>query len=132
MANTKLDIDKIFNLVMTCRQSGKSDRQWCIENDINPSTFYYWIKKLRHHACYDIPDNSFHTTNNLSPSCTVKQDVVKVDFIPNEPPTHYSSVTPVNGAPVVIQYQNVNILLQDHFNPNTLKNVLSILKETLC
>lgn len=131
MANTKLDIDKIFNLVMTCRKSGMSDRQWCNEHDINPSTFYYWVKKLRAHACYDIPKNNYHTRNNSS-ACAVKQDVVKVDFLHSEPPTYERQIEAVNSTPVIIQYQQANILIQDHFNPNTLKDVLTILKEALC
>lgn len=132
MANAKLDIDKIFKLVMACRQSGMSDRQWCIEHDIHPSTFYYWIKKLRNHACYDIPENTYHTSNKDSPSCIIKQDVVKVDLIPIEPPPPYASVQSMNSTPVVIQYQEANILIQDNFNPNTLKDVLRVLKEALC
>ena len=42
MANKRLDYDKIYELVMQCRKSGLSDRQWCLDNDIVPSTFYYW------------------------------------------------------------------------------------------
>lgn len=132
MANSKLDIDKIFKLVMACRQSGMSDRQWCIEHDIHPSTFYYWVKKLRNHACYDIPENTYHTSSNNSPSCIIKQDVVRVDLVHNEPKLPYSSVQSMNSTPVVIQYQEANILIQDNFNPNTLKDVLKTLKEALC
>lgn len=131
MANTKLDIDKIFNLVMACRKSGMPDRQWCNEHAINPSTFYYWIKKLRNHACYDIPENNYHTANK-SPTCVVKQDVVKLDFLPSEPLSYEKQIEPVNSTPVIIQYQQANILIQDNFNPSTLKDVLTILKEALC
>ncbi len=133
MANTKLNLDKIFQLVMECRQSGLSDRQWCIEHEINPSTFYYWIKKLRDKACYDVPENTYHG-NNQAPACVIKQDVVRVDIIPDAstPPCTSSKTTNTHKAPVVIQYQQANILIQDHFNPHTLKDVLMILKETLC
>ncbi|MGL4344250.1 MAG: IS66 family insertion sequence element accessory protein TnpA [Cellulosilyticaceae bacterium] len=132
MANAKLDLDKIFKLVMACRQSGISDRQWCIEHDIHPSTFYYWVKKLRNHACYDIPENTYHTSINDSAPCIIKQDVVKVDLVSNEPIPSYASVQSMNSTPVVIQYQEANILIQDNFNPNTLKDVLRTLKEALC
>lgn len=30
---------------MECRSSGLSDYQWCMEHNINPSTFYNWVKK---------------------------------------------------------------------------------------
>lgn len=34
MADKKLYYDKIYGLVMQCRKSGLSDKQWCINNDI--------------------------------------------------------------------------------------------------
>lgn len=42
---------------MECRNSGLSDRQWCIENTFPMSTMYIWINKLRNNACPDIPEN---------------------------------------------------------------------------
>ena len=65
MANKKLYYDKIYDLVMQCRKSGLSDKQWCINNDIAPSTFYWWIKKLRQQACYEIPERSFKCNTNI-------------------------------------------------------------------
>ena len=56
MANKRLDYDKIYELVMQCRRSGLSDRQWCLDNDIVPNTFYYWVRKLQQRACYDLPE----------------------------------------------------------------------------
>lgn len=47
MADKNVYYDKIYDLVMQCRKSGLFDKQWCINNDIAPSTFYWWIKKLR-------------------------------------------------------------------------------------
>lgn len=131
MANIKLDLDKIFQLVMECRQSGLSDRQWCIEHDIHPSTFYSWVKKLRDYACYDVPKNTFYSSTHAT-TRIIKQDVVKIDMIPDEVTSSYSSSPAHNNTPVIIQYQQANILIHDNFNPDTLKNVLTILKETLC
>lgn len=56
MANKRLDYDMIYELVMQCCKSSLSDRQWCLDNDIVPSTFYYWVRKLRQRACYDLPE----------------------------------------------------------------------------
>jgi transposase-like protein len=47
--------DEQYELIMECRNSGLSDYQWCQEHDINPGTFYNWVKRLRRKACYDIP-----------------------------------------------------------------------------
>ena len=39
--------DEQYQLIMECRNSGLSDYQWCTEHDINPGTFYNWVKRLR-------------------------------------------------------------------------------------
>ena len=44
MADKKLYYDKIYGLVMQCRKSGLSDKQWCINNDIAPVHFIGGLK----------------------------------------------------------------------------------------
>lgn len=80
-ANKRLDYDKIYDLVMQCRKSGLSDRQWCLDNDIVPSTFYYWVRKLQLRACYDLPETECHTRNVSV--VAEKQDVVCVNIQPD-------------------------------------------------
>ena len=46
-----------YDLIHQCRTSGKSDRQWLLENNICSPTFYYHVKQLRKKAC-DIPENT--------------------------------------------------------------------------
>ena len=36
-----------YEIIMECRQSGLSDHQWCLEHDINPGTFYNWVRCFR-------------------------------------------------------------------------------------
>lgn len=138
MANTRLDYDKIYDLVMQCRKSGLSDRQWCIDHDIIPSTFYYWIRKLQQSACYDVPDITSRKGN--APTVAAKnQDVVcvniqseivepvaEINSMSKEPDCHDSATT------VMLQYGNVKIALTDDFKEQTLKRVLLTLQETLC
>ena len=40
-------VEEQYRLIMECRKSGLSDYQWCLNNDINPGTFYNWVKRLR-------------------------------------------------------------------------------------
>ena len=35
-----------YELIMECRSSGMSDHQWCVAHDINPGTFYNWVKSI--------------------------------------------------------------------------------------
>ena len=37
-------------IIRQCRESGLSNKQFCLENDIPESKFYYWLKKLRKSA----------------------------------------------------------------------------------
>lgn len=46
-----------YDLIQECRTSGKSDRQWLLENNIGSGTFYYHVKQLRKKACH-IPENT--------------------------------------------------------------------------
>lgn len=51
MSKTNEDKKELWlSCIMACRQSGLPDIRWCKENNINPSTMYYWIKKLRFNA----------------------------------------------------------------------------------
>ena len=43
--------------ITQCRSSGLTDRQWCIENGIPVSTFYYHVRALRKKAC-EIPETA--------------------------------------------------------------------------
>ena len=44
MRSPRKSIDEQYALVIECRSSGLSDQQWCMQHDINPGTFYNWVK----------------------------------------------------------------------------------------
>ena len=135
MANRKLNYDEIYELIMECRNSGLSDRQWCIDHDIKPSTFYYWIRKLRQMACYDIPEHFPHDEGAHCVSMP-KQDVVCVDMsciTDHDKNLHSAHQVPVQSAePIVLQYCGANIMLTESFNNDALCRVLRVLKATVC
>ena len=85
MKTQRRTADEQYQLILECRSSGLSDYQWCTEHNINPGTFYNWVKRLRKKACYDIP--SATGRGNYKPA--LKQDVVKLEVIPDhQPPSH--------------------------------------------
>ena len=43
--------DEWLSLITACRSSGLSDRDWCRNNGIAPSSFYNAISRLRNEAC---------------------------------------------------------------------------------
>ena len=40
-----------MELIQTCRNSGLSDRAWCMQEGLSPNTFYSAIKNLRRKSC---------------------------------------------------------------------------------
>ena len=56
MRAPRIPADEQFRLIMECRASGLTDHEWCLRNDINPRTFYNWVKRLRQKGCAGIPN----------------------------------------------------------------------------
>lgn len=78
MNSKRFSADEQFQLIMECRQSGLTDYQWCKMRNLNPSTFYNWVSRLRKREV-SIPDST-EKTNNISSSI---QQVVKVELLPD-------------------------------------------------
>jgi transposase-like protein len=36
------------SIILACRSSGMTVRAWCQENGIKESSYYYWLKEVRH------------------------------------------------------------------------------------
>jgi len=68
-----------LQLISECRQSGLADNAWCEHNDINVSTFYNTVTRLRKKAC-GIPQPA-KTTCDLD--LTSSQDVVPIEIYPD-------------------------------------------------
>lgn len=71
-----------IRLIMECRKSGLSDKQWCEHNGIHPDNFYNWESKLRKSG-YTFPESE--AKSNATPTM---QEVVKVDLIQCQKPSH--------------------------------------------
>lgn len=65
-----------MDLITRCRASGLTDHEWCRQNNISPSTFYYHIKVLREKAC-SLPASRVA-------SVPARQDVVQVFVAPDK------------------------------------------------
>ena len=82
MRNTRsLTPEQRFELVMECRSSGLTDYQWCKEHDIHPGTFYNWIARFRKQGYPNIPEPTGRTSKHKA----VKQEVVKLEILPDTP-----------------------------------------------
>lgn len=98
MSRTRLTPKEQYQRVMECRQSGLSDYQWCQQNNVKPSTFYTWIKRLREKGVSDIPEPARRNTYTPMP----EQEVVRIDFTaPGMSTPNYAEAVPYpsNGIP---------------------------------
>jgi len=117
-------IDEINKLVMECRTSGLTDHQWCKANNINPSTLYRWVQKLRNMRC-DIPENKatsypVSTCQEVVKLEVVKPEVAKVEYnAPVSIQSHFS-----DSASIEIATANVTIRFANDVNPELFKTAL--------
>ena len=93
-----------MKLVLECRKSGMSDRQWCNTNNISYYTFASAIKNLRR-MNYEIPKSKDLDIHDLT---LPKQDVVKVDIVSDVQPPIPCGYDIFNIVEVINRGQNVS------------------------
>ena len=119
MSTTSSSQDHWLELISQSRSSRLTDRQWCIQNGIPISTFYYHVKALRKKAC-EIPETSV--------AATQKQEVVQIPLW--EPVSHPDSV-PVAAPSVCLEMQGIRIELHEQAGADVTRNTLLALRQ-LC
>lgn len=138
MAAERKSTKEQYELICECRASGLTDYQWCREHNINPGTFYNWVKRLRKKACYDIPAPIGRLDHSPAPT----QDIVKLEIIeepdvnpvmdvPKEIP--FQKPQPAVSQPsVVINVGTASILLQNDIASELLDRILRFTGELVC
>ena len=117
-----------FSLIQQCRKSGMTDSQWCLANGISRNTFNNAIKRLRK-CSYAIPSRSSQDLYDFTSS---KQDVVKVDIVPDVPlpresfPKAASYID--NSHMIEITFGDIHISLCNGADPVLVSKTLSLLR----
>lgn len=123
--------DEQYKLIMECRSSGLTDYQWCIEHDINPGTFYNWVKRLRKKACYDIPPATGR--GHFAPM--PKQDVVKLDILPDAPEPMAGIPLPADASsfpPITVSIGSATIHVHNDADPVLLARLIKAMGTYPC
>lgn len=98
MASSTTTMEEKYRMIMECRQSGLTDRQWCEEHGIKVSTFYNWLSRFRRKEGYEVPPS-------LAPKVAgVKQDVVRISLLPEPeeaPAFPRQEIPPVETTPAI-------------------------------
>ncbi len=140
MRSPRRSADEQYSLIMECRSSGLSDQQWCIQHDINPGTFYNWVKRLKAKKCYDVPP----ATGRDGLTAAVKQDVVKVEVLP-DPSSHMRETAVATHstdaeqnlpqpltAPIEISLNEAVVRITNDVDPRLLTQILRSLGGCVC
>jgi len=146
MRAKRIPADQQLQLIMECRRSGLSDYQWCQEHDINPGTFYNWVKRHRQKASGNIPDA---IVRKAHPAPMARQEVVRIDpgqlsrELPEEPelPVPEPVRIPAVSAPdpslssshaLEIVINDAVIRITNDVSPGLLAQTLRILRGLPC
>ena len=117
-----------YRLIMDCRKSGLSDSQFCQANGIPNSSFSTVVKRLRKKS-FAIPEVTDVDIHDLT---LQKQDVVKVDIIPDvqSPQEFIPEVSPHidNSHKIEIKLGDVHISLCNGADPDLVARTLSALR----
>lgn len=125
MRSPRVPAEEQYRLIMECRKSGLSDHQWCLNNDINPGTFYNSVSRLRKSNSVDIPDK-----NPVSAYEPANQEVVKIEMNSLSASNVIDKSTDASVMELVIG--NMGLRIPNGTDPLLLAKTIRILAELSC
>ena len=125
MRSPRVPAEEQYRLIMECRKTGLSDHQWCLNNDINPGTFYNWVSRLRKSNSVDIPDK-----NPVSAYVPADQEAVKIEMNSLSASNAIDKSTDASAMELVIG--NTGLRIPNGTDPMLLTKTIRILAELSC
>ncbi len=134
---------KWFNQIQEARASGLSDWEWCKQNKVPTSTFYYHIRRLRDKAA-DLPVGDSAETPQIQE--VVKLEVLEEDeenlsvpafyeekqpistMAPSKEPCSYSSST--TDCAVRLQMGNISVGFNNSACDHVILSVINALRQS--
>lgn len=122
-----------YDMIMECRQSGLSDHQCCLEHDINPGTFYNWVRRFRKQAC------EFPAPAGKDRFQAVHQEVVKMEIIPDHPSDFFEQPSMEDSVEITkpvaameLQIGKAVLRISNQTDPRLLEQTLKLLEAFSC
>ncbi|AGA70577.1 Transposase [Desulfitobacterium dichloroeliminans LMG P-21439] len=107
-------LNKWTQLIRECRSSGQTVTAWCAEHNIHPSSYFYWLKRVRTAACEALP--ALQTETN---------SIVPISFsLPQVNPTATDSLTPA----IVVRLDSVSLEIHNTASLDLIENTLRALQ----
>ncbi|MDD4496172.1 MAG: IS66 family insertion sequence element accessory protein TnpB [Eubacteriales bacterium] len=102
-------------IIRECRSSGQTISAWCAGHDINPKTYYYWLRRIRTAACEALP--SLSAENN--PIVPVN---IPVPTVGSSPADQESS------SDIVVRFGAVTLEISNKASATLIENTLRALQ----
>ena len=103
-------------LIRDCRSSGKTVTNWCAENNIKISSYFYWLKRVRQAACEALP--SIQTENNQIVPLRVTHPGATIE----------SADCETSSPGIVIRIGTVNMEIHNNASQGLIENTLRALQ----
>lgn len=107
--------NKWTEIIRECRSSGQTISSWCADHDINPKTYYYWLKRVRTAACEALP--SLGSPNN---------PIVPVNIPLPTARTH--SIDQEVLSDIIIRFGDITLEIRNHASTTLIENTLRALQ----
>ncbi|MEG6511076.1 IS66 family insertion sequence element accessory protein TnpB [Desulforamulus ruminis] len=108
-------LNKWTEIVRECRSSGQTIAAWCADHDINPKSYYYWLKRIRTAACKDLP--SLCSPNNPIVPVNIPVPTAGTD------PTDYES-----SSDIILRLGAVTVEIRNNASAALIENALRALQ----
>lgn len=110
----KYRLNKWTEIVRECRSSGQTVSAWCADHDINPKTYYYWLRRIRMAACEALP--ALNTQNN--------------PIVPVKIPVHTGNIVPVGqeASDMVLRFGAATMEIRNTASATLIENTLRALQ----
>lgn len=94
-------------IVRECRSSGQTVKAWCAEHDINPKTYYYWLRRVREAACEALP------------SIEENSSIVPINI-----PANADDPVPESSSQIILRFGSVTLELRNNASTTLIENTL--------
>lgn len=104
-------------IIMECRASGLSIKEWCSKNGVNAKKFYYWQRRLRAAATGEV----LADVPNFQPLATTK----KKQIIELPKPV---SIPVQTAAPITIHINGLTMEINNTATPELITTIMQMMK----
>ncbi|UNC91225.1 IS66 family insertion sequence element accessory protein TnpA [Candidatus Contubernalis alkaliaceticus] len=107
----KYRLNQWTQIIRECRSSGQTVKVWCADHDINPKTYYYWLRKVREAACEAIP------------SLEENSSIVPVNI-----PANADGPVSESTSQIILRFGSVTLELRNNASTTLIENTLRALQ----